>query len=483
MRTMSSVEFNIVRLQRIEQAQQDNLTYCDILNPAKTMDVYYHRYDRVYVQDQIYTHSGVMSLNRLGKYIGRHFNYIDIDTDFEDISALIQLIKQQAIPELPILIYLTSWKLFLLPIEVLKALKTAGIYVLLDECYESYVDHLYGYFTWATMCGLKDLNNIRIISGRYNGHPRLKQDDLQWIDLDLDMLGIRVISFPYFWFHYAAEESFQEYRDKEINFDKPTGSVLCMNNWLRQHRLLMLLRLLYEGTLDKISWSAIDSNWEMLLDSKLSHQEFNVAELGVDTWVTASLIEDFKTKLPKYLDLDDKSEEKQILSNKDTTDLHDSHLVNLVNETAYGTGPWDPYGINTIPEFSDNSRLDYNTRNLHRRYGFITEKTYKAIVTGQMFIVNGSANSLTYLRKLGFKTFNQYFDESYDFELDDSKRYIKVCDTVSTIMNTHYNLKDDTVLQEILEHNKQHFFDLSALTSQAYNLVEFLRETTVNNNY
>jgi len=58
-----------------------------------------------------------------------------------------------------------------------------------------------------------------------------------------------------------------------------------------------------------------------------------------------------------------------------------------------------------------------------------------------------------------------------------------VCDTVSTIMNTHYNLKDDTVLQEILEHNKQHFFDLSALTSQAYNLVEFLRETTSNNNY
>ena len=483
MHIMSSIEFNIVRLQNIEQSRLDNLTYCDILNPAKPLDVYYHRFNRQYADEQINKQGGVMSLNRLDRYIGRHFNYVDVDTNFEDVSGLTQLIKQQSIDGLPILVYLTSWKLFLIPIEVLKAFKASGIYILLDECYESYVDHLYSYFTWATMCGLKDLDNIRLVSGRFNGHPRLKRDDLQWTDLDLDMLGIRVISFPYFWFHYAAEESFQEYRDKEISFDKPSGSVLCMNNWLRQHRLLMLLRLLYNGMLDKISWSAIDPHWEMLLDSKLSHQEFNVAELGVDTWVTASLIEDFKTRLPKYLDLDDKSEEKQVLSNKDTTDLHDSHLVNLVNETAYGTGPWDPYGINTIPDFSDNSRLDYNTRNLHRRYGFITEKTYKAIVTGQMFIVNGSANSLTYLRKLGFKTFNQYFDESYDFELDDSNRYIKVSDTVSNILNTRYNLKDDTALQEILEHNKQHFFDLSALTSQAYNLVEFLRETTANNNY
>ena len=177
MRTMSSVEFNIVRLQGIEQSQQDNLTYCDILNSAKTMDVYYHRYDRAYVQDQIYTHGGVMSFNRLDRYIGRHFNYIDIDTDFEDIPALIQSIKQQAIPELPILIYLNSWKLFLIPIEVLKALKTAGIYLLLDECYESYVDHLYSYFTWSTMCGLEDLNNIRIISGRYNGQRGERQHD------------------------------------------------------------------------------------------------------------------------------------------------------------------------------------------------------------------------------------------------------------------------------------------------------------------
>jgi len=38
-------------------------------------------------------------------------------------------------------------------------------------------------------------------------------------------------------------------------------------------------------------------------------------------------------------------------------------------------------------------------------------------------------------------------------------------------------LAADTTLQEILEHNKQHFFDRSALTEQAYKLVEFLRDT------
>ena len=166
-----------------------------------------------------------------------------------------------------------------------------------------------------------------------------------------------------------------------------------------------------------------------------------------------------------------------LLVNKATLDLHDEHLVNLVTETVYGTGPFDTYGINTLPQFSDNYATEYTTRSLHRRYGFITEKTYKAIVTGQMFVLVGAANSLSNLRQLGFKTFGQYVDESYDFQINDDQRYLQVCDTAKALTATKINLEADTNLQEILQYNKEHFFDLSALSEQAYKLVEFFRET------
>jgi len=45
---------------------------------------------------------------------------------------------------------------------------------------------------------------------------------------------------------------------------------------------------------------------------------------------------------------------------------------------------------------------------------FITEKTWKAIAYGKPFLLNGDAGSLEYLRSIGYKTFNQFWDESYD---------------------------------------------------------------------
>lgn len=468
-----SLEFNIVRL--IDLTADYNYTYFDILNPAKPLDVFYYRYDRDYVKSQLTHASPTDCLYTLDTYIGKHFNNVNIQADLTNIPKFISKIKRETMPGLPTFVYMNSWKIFLLPVELVKALQAEGIYILLDECYEAFVDHLYSYFSWLTMCGMQTLDNIRIISGRFNGHPSLKHGNIQTVDLDLDPVGVRVLSFPFFWFH--SVNLYQHYKDRAITLDKPAGTVLSLNNYLRQHRTLTLLRLLYNGTLNKITWSVLDESWEFLLDVNRKHKDFDVEVLGVDTWLDASLMAEFRSYLPKYVDI--KSPEgRQNLTNDSVMQLHDHHLVNLVNETTYGTGPWDPYGINELPPFSDNYATEYDTRSLHRRYGFITEKTYKAIVSGQMFVVSGSANTLTNLRKLGFKTFGQYFNESYDFEMNDDQRYIKVCDTVDTVVNTRWNLANDTTLQEILEHNKQHFFDLSALTEQAYEMIEFLREVT-----
>ena len=51
-----------------------------------------------------------------------------------------------------------------------------------------------------------------------------------------------------------------------------------------------------------------------------------------------------------------------------------------------------------------------------------TEKIFKVIYHKRPFFLLGSRNSLVELRSLGFKTFDQWFDESYDFESSPFKK-------------------------------------------------------------
>lgn len=74
--------------------------------------------------------------------------------------------------------------------------------------------------------------------------------------------------------------------------------------------------------------------------------------------------------------------------------------------------------------------------NNHPYYGetiFITEKVDKAIRFAQPFIVVSSPNYLKTMRDLGFKTFNQWWDESYDTVHEWDKRINMVYDQVKEI--------------------------------------------------
>jgi hypothetical protein len=53
---------------------------------------------------------------------------------------------------------------------------------------------------------------------------------------------------------------------------------------------------------------------------------------------------------------------------------------------------------------------------------FITEKTYKPIYTCQPFIIVGNAYTLKKMKELGYKTFDKWWDESYDEEIELEKR-------------------------------------------------------------
>ena len=66
---------------------------------------------------------------------------------------------------------------------------------------------------------------------------------------------------------------------------------------------------------------------------------------------------------------------------------------------------------------------------------FITEKLLKSIINYHPFIVLSAPNYLKKLHELGFKTFDKWWDESYDNEIDINKRVLKIVDTLNYINN------------------------------------------------
>ena len=113
--------------------------------------------------------------------------------------------------------------------------------------------------------------------------------------------------------------------------------------------------------------------------------------------------------------------------------------LNIVGETHFVAVP---YRINT---------------------SFVTEKTFTAIANNQMFIIVGHPGSLDLLKSLGYKTFDSIIDESYDTELNNTKRLFKVTEEIIRFISQPISkIKEDYIhVLDIIEHNRKLLFSTS----------------------
>ena len=90
----------------------------------------------------------------------------------------------------------------------------------------------------------------------------------------------------------------------------------------------------------------------------------------------------------------------------------------------------------------------------------LTEKTFKPICLRMPFVLVSTQGSLAYLRRYGFKTFGDFWDESYDDEADDLVRIEKIAKLLAHLDALAPNEKQQLFdsMQPILEHNYQHFY-------------------------
>lgn len=91
----------------------------------------------------------------------------------------------------------------------------------------------------------------------------------------------------------------------------------------------------------------------------------------------------------------------------------------------------------------------------------ITEKTLNPMFSMTPFIMVSAPHTLEYLHKLGFKTFNRWWDESYDNEIDHAKRFQKIFTSIDYIDSLSLSDLQNIYKEMIptLEWNRQHVCD------------------------
>jgi hypothetical protein len=94
------------------------------------------------------------------------------------------------------------------------------------------------------------------------------------------------------------------------------------------------------------------------------------------------------------------------------------------------------------------------TESQYRKTIFFSEKTAKPLISKRLFVMFSSQNFLSSLRSLGFQTFGDVIDESYDCISDDIQRWTEAWRQVEYLMTQDPKLIYQKI-NEITEHNYQ----------------------------
>ena len=94
---------------------------------------------------------------------------------------------------------------------------------------------------------------------------------------------------------------------------------------------------------------------------------------------------------------------------------------------------------------------------------FMTEKIWKPIIAQQFFVVHGNYLYLQKLREMGFKTFNNYFEEVYDLDRDPNTRINTIVGLCDKLRDAPWN---DMYMHSkaLRQYNFNHFFNAEKLS-------------------
>jgi hypothetical protein len=240
------------------------------------------------------------------------------------------------------------------------------------------------------------------------GHPWESMQNVEnWFNIDRVLADKKFIHWSggTSWFWHMM---FEKHHDKNYYFvhSAKKFDFLYLNKYPRKHRILLYKKLHEKKILDNSLYTFIRHN---------------------------------NQRLPKEYEL-------PYIDNKNYPDYGlDQEIFEL---------PYNHSAYNIVSETNDNDN-DI----------FMTEKIWKPIMAKQPFILHGNHLYLKKLKELGFKTFDNVIDESYDLEKDRNKKIELITNSCQKLLTKDWkSVYADTLEQR--EHNYKNFWSKESLIKE-----------------
>lgn len=301
--------------------------------------------------------------------------------------------------------------------KYLNDLKNKRALLLLDQSFEGYqTSWLWDFF--HSECSKFNIPPCTIIY--VTGNVMVEENYNEWCKKNNISDRIFVIGYP----HFEIDVSMNAKKrlinnplptfDEHINYKKENDikTFGCLNKRIRQHRV-WFYGYLYESNL--------------LERGLISMNEFQ--KHGY-TWEGKTMDIDFIEKISKPLPL--------LVYNKSNNQLDDNYYINRFN---------DDVCLDTYVSVVSEAQCGDSDETI-----FLSEKIFKPIACMHPFIVMGNKNSLKKMRELGYKTYDDFIDQTYD-ELPTHDRLKKIIESIKKIDLIENKLDWYKLLKNDLEYN------------------------------
>lgn len=285
-----------------------------------------------------------------------------------------------------------------LPLEQIRA-GTIKLFIYDGHEGNNYLDFLTDYYNFFNDLGIS-FNNIIFGVANYNTvknyktHKKYKKNTFEFFFLNFFILSSMFLPNQYFL--------------PNINMNKKQHKILSLNRIPKLHRALLALFLYtHKDTLNPLfslpGNKSTETGINMIIIMDNIKKNINVIPEKYREKLLAN-IDNMINDMPFVID---RSDFDTNFYNIHSKEMYENSYFNLVNETLF-----------------------------YEKELFLSEKIFKPILNYQPFIIAGSAGILNSLRKVGFETFPELFDESYDLIDDNTDRIEKIMDILLHLANT-----------------------------------------------
>lgn len=314
------------------------------------------------------------------------------------------------------------------PFHVINFVRHRNGYILINHSIEAFMDATYLDMLHSYFQNVQEipLNKIIYLTGCINAAEVYEKYCRQRSIGNEPHNRLSIVTYPTSFTSFVRTEESEENPPQYDTETVPPKLFLSWNRRLRGHRIELAANLERHNLVDRslVSFSDEDLDYP---GQTVTHR-FDYNRLANVFGIDSSYVDRFIARLPLVLDgEDDITRMCQDYDNM-TRSYYQQSLVSIVTET----------------NFYDNEIS-------------LTEKSFKPTKEMHPFIIAGVKGVLKGMHELGFKTFAEFWDESYDDIDDPTERMRRIMDVIGYIgsWNDEQIIDFRRKVKPILEHNYQ----------------------------